>query len=54
MDWNTALRKDAHFVDTVGLYNLDRKIRKVGKHYRQLIKEWREVLPAGTSALMLV
>jgi beta-glucosidase len=54
MDWDTALREDAHRVNTVGLYDLDRKIRKVGKHYRQLIKEWGEVLPAGSSALMLV
>ena len=54
MDWNTALRRDERHVDTVGLFDLDRKIRKVGKHYRQLIKEWREILPAGTSALTLV
>lgn len=54
MDWNTALRRDDHHVDSVGLFDLDRKVRKVGKHYKQLIKEWREILPAGTSALTLV
>ncbi len=54
MDWDTALREDARRVNTVGLYDLDRKIRKVGRHYRQLIREWREVLPSGSSALMLV
>lgn len=54
MDWDTALREDAHRVNAVGLYDLDRKIRKVGRHYRQLIQEWREFLPAGSSALMLV
>ena len=48
------VRRDDRHVDSVGLFDLDRKIRKVGKHYKQLIKEWREILPAGTSALMLV
>lgn len=54
MDWDTTLRKDRHHVNAVGLYDLDRKIRSVGKQYKQLIREWREILPAGTSALMLV
>jgi beta-glucosidase/6-phospho-beta-glucosidase/beta-galactosidase len=54
MDWDTALREDAHRVNTVGLYDLDRKVRKVGKSYRKLIEQWREILPAGSSALMLV
>ena len=54
MDWDTALRKDHHRVNTVGLYDLNRKIRKVGQEYRRLIDEWREILPAGSSALMLV
>lgn len=54
MDWDTALRVDAHRVNTVGLYDLDRKIRKVGRHYRRLIAMWREILPAGSSALSLL
>jgi hypothetical protein len=54
MDWDTALRNDAHRVNTVGLFDLDRKIRKVGRHYERLIKQWREILPAGSSALTLV
>ena len=54
MDWDTALREDAHRVNTVGLYDLKRNIRKVGENYRRLIREWREILPAGSSALMLV
>ncbi len=54
MDWDTALREDAHHVNTVGLYDLKRQIRKVGENYRRLINEWREILPAGSSALMLV
>lgn len=39
-DWNTALRNDHHHVDPVGLYDLNRKLRPVGKLYRQLIREW--------------
>ncbi len=54
MDWENGLRKDDHVVNPVGLYDLNRKMRKVGKHYRHLIHEWREIHPAGSSALMLV
>jgi beta-glucosidase/6-phospho-beta-glucosidase/beta-galactosidase len=54
MDWDTVLREDAHRVNTVGLYDLKREPRKVGKEYRRLIQEWREFLPTGSSALMLV
>jgi beta-glucosidase/6-phospho-beta-glucosidase/beta-galactosidase len=54
MDWDTALREDAHRVNAVGLYDLDRQVRKVGSEYRRLIQDWREFLPSGSSALMLV
>ncbi|MFL5241781.1 MAG: family 1 glycosylhydrolase [Gemmataceae bacterium] len=54
MDWDTALRKDEHRISSVGLYDLNREVRKVGKEYRRLIQEWREFLPVGSSALMLV
>jgi len=54
MDWDTALREDAHRVNTVGLYDLDRKIRPVGEQYRHLIAQWSAILPSGSSALLLV
>lgn len=54
IDWHIALREELNEVHPVGLYDLDRKIRKVGNHYRQLIGEWTEFLPTGSSALMLV
>jgi beta-glucosidase/6-phospho-beta-glucosidase/beta-galactosidase len=38
MDWDTALRKDER---PVGLFDLERKIRKVGREYRRLVREWR-------------
>jgi beta-glucosidase/6-phospho-beta-glucosidase/beta-galactosidase len=45
-DWDTALRKDAGRVNPVGLFDLDRQIRKVGRHYRQLVADWAELLAA--------
>jgi beta-glucosidase/6-phospho-beta-glucosidase/beta-galactosidase len=54
MDWDTALRENNFRINPVGLYDLDRKIRRVGQNYKRLISDWREMLPAGSSALMLV
>ena len=54
IDWDIALREERNNIHPVGLYDLERKSRRVGLEYRRLIKEWREVLPAGSSALMLV
>ena len=38
-------------VNPLGLYDLDRNIRAVGKAYKQLIQDWREVLPASSVCL---
>ncbi|MBX9682025.1 MAG: family 1 glycosylhydrolase [Gemmataceae bacterium] len=54
IDWDIALREERNRVHPVGLYDLNRKPRRVGQEYRRLIQEWRHFLPAGTSALMLV
>jgi hypothetical protein len=51
VDWSIALREERGRVDPVGLYDLDRKIRPVGKAYRQLIMDWREVLPTQSICL---
>jgi hypothetical protein len=40
MDWDTALREDAHRVHAVGLFDLDRQIRPAGVEYGQLIEQW--------------
>ncbi|MFZ3483429.1 family 1 glycosylhydrolase [Sphingomonas sp. 3-13AW] len=53
MDWDTALREKNGRVTPVGLYDLDRKIRPVGKAYKQLIQDWREVLPAQSLVLIV-
>jgi beta-glucosidase len=46
MDWDTALREEANRVHPVGLYDLNRRPRDVGKLYRRLINEWASVLTA--------
>jgi beta-glucosidase/6-phospho-beta-glucosidase/beta-galactosidase len=51
VDWDTALRQDNGRVNALGLFDLDRKIRPVGEAYRQLIHDWREVLPAQSLCL---
>jgi beta-glucosidase len=51
VDWDTALREDNGRVNPLGLYDLDRKIRAVGRTYKQLIQDWRAVLPAQSVCL---
>ena len=51
VDWDTALREDNGRVHPVGLYDLDRNIRPVGTAYRQLMHNWRNVLPTQSVCL---
>jgi beta-glucosidase/6-phospho-beta-glucosidase/beta-galactosidase len=53
MDWDTALREDNGHVNPLGLYDLDRKIRPAGETYRELIREWRDILPTQSHSLYL-
>jgi beta-glucosidase len=53
MDWAVALREEKNIVDEVGLYDLDRKIRPVGKAYKKLISDWRDVLPTQSVCLQV-
>jgi hypothetical protein len=50
-DWDIALRSKQNILDKVGLYDLDRQIRPVGRAYRDLIRDWREVLPTQSVCL---
>jgi beta-glucosidase len=50
-DWDTALREKNNRVHPVGLYDLNREIRAVGRSYKQLIKDWKEVLPTQSFCL---
>ncbi|MBZ6076970.1 family 1 glycosylhydrolase [Microvirga puerhi] len=53
VDWDTALRYENNYVCPLGLYDLDRNIRPVGRAYRQLIRDWRDVLPAQSVCLVV-
>ena len=53
VDWDTALREKNGNVNPLGLFDLDRKIRNVGKAYKQLIGDWRNVLPAQSVCLIV-
>lgn len=44
VDWDSALRNDAGNVNSLGMYDLDRKIRPLGREYINLIKQWKHVL----------
>lgn len=53
IDWDIALREQRGKVNPRGLYDLDRNIRPVGKAYKQLITQWREVLPTQSVCLFV-
>jgi hypothetical protein len=53
IDWDTALREQNNRVSPVGLFDLDRNIRPVGRAYRQLIQDWRDVLAAQSVSLVV-
>ena len=46
VDWDSALRENKGVVNPLGLYDLDRHIRPVGEAFKQIIQDWRHVLPA--------
>ncbi|HWQ36683.1 MAG TPA: family 1 glycosylhydrolase [Blastocatellia bacterium] len=54
VDWDTALREENNRVNPLGLYDLDRKIRPVGRAYKKLISQWSEtpLLPNGPLTLI--
>jgi beta-glucosidase/6-phospho-beta-glucosidase/beta-galactosidase len=51
IDWDTGLRENNGRVHPVGLYDLNRDIRPVGRSYKQLIVDWGEVLPTQSVCL---
>ena len=53
VDWDVALREVNGNIDPVGLYDMDRKIRAAGRKYKQLISDWRDVLPAQSVCLQV-
>lgn len=53
VDWDTTLRENNGRINPLGLYDLERKPRAVGRAYRELIADWREVLPMQSVCLRL-
>jgi beta-glucosidase len=53
VDWDTALRENNGHVNPLGLCDLNRKPRAVGQAYRELVANWREVLPTQSVCLRL-
>jgi beta-glucosidase len=49
VDWDSLLREERNSVWPIGLYDLNRKIRPVGKAYRDLIRAWHNtpLMPNG-------
>lgn len=40
VDWDSSLREDAGRVNPLGLFDLDRNIRPVGRSFKKLIENW--------------
>jgi beta-glucosidase len=53
VDWDSALCEDNGNVNALGLFDLDRKPRNVGKAFKQLIADWRDVLPTQSVCLQV-
>ncbi len=53
VDWDCALTAKRGTVNPLGLYDLDRNIRAVGKAYKELIAAWRDVLPTQSVCLQV-
>jgi beta-glucosidase/6-phospho-beta-glucosidase/beta-galactosidase len=53
VDWDTCLREDNGTVDPLGLVDLDRNVRPVGRTYQNLIREWQDILPTNSVFLRL-
>jgi len=52
VDWDSALRNDAGNVNALGLYDLDRKIMPVGEAYRELIRQWKDIITEESFGLI--
>ena len=52
VDWDTALRNNDGKINELGLYDLDRKIMPVGRAYKKIIEQWKDVLAAESYGLL--
>lgn len=52
VDWDSALRNDVGNVNKLGLYDLERKIMPVGKAYKKLIRQWKDIITEESYGLV--
>jgi beta-glucosidase/6-phospho-beta-glucosidase/beta-galactosidase len=50
IDWQHALRVERNDLYPVGLYDLDRRIRPVGRRYQEIVQQWRGILDADVAS----
>jgi len=48
-----VLTRDSGNVNPLGLYDLNRKLRPAGEAYREIIRDWRHILPTQSHSLYL-
>jgi beta-glucosidase len=53
VDWDTALRENNGRLHPVGLYDLDRNPRAVGRAYKKLVANWKKLLATQSVCLVL-
>ncbi|HEX4892216.1 MAG TPA: family 1 glycosylhydrolase [Hyphomicrobiaceae bacterium] len=53
VDWDTALRTENGNVNPVGLFDLSRNIRPVGRAFKKLIEDWRAILPTQSVCMIV-
>jgi beta-glucosidase/6-phospho-beta-glucosidase/beta-galactosidase len=53
VDWDTALREDNGNVNPLGLVDLDRQLRPVGAAYKELISQWKDIMPTESVNLQM-
>jgi hypothetical protein len=53
VDWDVSLREENGTVNPLGLYDLDRQVRPVGRAFKQLIDRWQTILPVQSVCLMV-
>jgi len=51
VDWDSILMEDKGHVNELGLYDLNRRIRPVGRAYKDLVQQWRGILPVASYSL---
>jgi len=51
VDWDTALREDNGHVNPLGLYDLERKPRRIAEVYKKMIKNWAQIAPTASLCL---